>query len=141
MKLRKHIKGRRLENINQLGMDRIVDLQFGSGEAAYHVILELYDRVRLFIRSKSIFCECIYQYNSKWCNIACTCNYAPITIEVDGKRNSCEFFVNLNCDMWNACEVFFVLSLQFFCKIAPKKCSERFYKGQNSCLDLSLFAS
>jgi predicted ribosome quality control (RQC) complex YloA/Tae2 family protein len=25
-------------------MDRIVDLQFGSGEAAYHVILELYDR-------------------------------------------------------------------------------------------------
>ncbi|XP_061172941.1 ribosome quality control complex subunit NEMF-like [Saccostrea echinata] len=44
MKLRKHIKGRRLENICQLGMDRIVDLQFGSGEAAYHVILELYDR-------------------------------------------------------------------------------------------------
>lgn len=44
MKLRKHIKGRRLENISQLGMDRIVDLQFGSGEAAYHVILELYDR-------------------------------------------------------------------------------------------------
>ncbi|PZC71841.1 hypothetical protein B5X24_HaOG212373, partial [Helicoverpa armigera] len=27
-----------------LGIDRIVDLQFGSGEAAYHVILELYDR-------------------------------------------------------------------------------------------------
>jgi len=25
-------------------MDRIVDMQFGSGEAAYHVILELYDR-------------------------------------------------------------------------------------------------
>ncbi|XP_078313250.1 ribosome quality control complex subunit NEMF-like isoform X3 [Crassostrea virginica] len=44
MKLRKHIKGRRLESIKQLGMDRIVDLQFGSGEAAYHVILELYDR-------------------------------------------------------------------------------------------------
>ncbi|XP_048732715.1 ribosome quality control complex subunit NEMF-like [Ostrea edulis] len=44
MKLRKHIKGRRLENICQLGLDRIVDLQFGSGEAAYHVILELYDR-------------------------------------------------------------------------------------------------
>ena len=37
----------RLEKIEQLGIDRIVDMQFGSGEAAYHVILELYDRVRL----------------------------------------------------------------------------------------------
>uniref|UniRef100_A0A2C9K1Q6 NFACT RNA-binding domain-containing protein n=1 Tax=Biomphalaria glabrata TaxID=6526 RepID=A0A2C9K1Q6_BIOGL len=44
MKLRKHLKNRRLESISQLGTDRIVDLQFGSGEAAYHVILELYDR-------------------------------------------------------------------------------------------------
>ncbi|XP_069118098.1 ribosome quality control complex subunit NEMF-like [Argopecten irradians] len=44
MKLRKHIKGRRLESVSQLGVDRIVNLQFGSGDAAYHVILELYDR-------------------------------------------------------------------------------------------------
>ncbi|XP_076463782.1 ribosome quality control complex subunit NEMF-like [Babylonia areolata] len=44
MKMRKHLKGRRFEKIEQLGVDRIVDLQFGSGEAAYHVILELYDR-------------------------------------------------------------------------------------------------
>ncbi|XP_023950258.2 ribosome quality control complex subunit NEMF homolog [Bicyclus anynana] len=44
MKLRKHLKNKRLEKLNQLGVDRIVDLQFGSGEAAYHVILELYDR-------------------------------------------------------------------------------------------------
>lgn len=43
--MRKHIKGRRLESIEQLGVDRIIDLQFGSGEAAYHIILELYDRV------------------------------------------------------------------------------------------------
>jgi len=34
-----------LENVTQLGMDRIIDLQFGSSEAAYHVILELYDKV------------------------------------------------------------------------------------------------
>lgn len=27
-------------------MDRIVDIQFGSDEAAYHLIVELYDRVR-----------------------------------------------------------------------------------------------
>ena len=26
-------------------MDRVVDLQFGSNEAAYHIIIELYDRV------------------------------------------------------------------------------------------------
>ncbi|XP_066142754.1 ribosome quality control complex subunit NEMF homolog [Euwallacea fornicatus] len=44
MKLRKHLKNKRLESLSQLGVDRIVDLQFGSGEAAYHVILELYDR-------------------------------------------------------------------------------------------------
>lgn len=43
--MRKHLKGRRLEKIEQLGVDRIVDMQFGSSEAAYHVILELYDRV------------------------------------------------------------------------------------------------
>ncbi|CAK1547486.1 unnamed protein product [Leptosia nina] len=44
MKLRKHLKNKRLEHLTQLGIDRIIDLQFGSGEAAYHVILELYDR-------------------------------------------------------------------------------------------------
>ncbi|GJQ79158.1 hypothetical protein Trydic_g5409 [Trypoxylus dichotomus] len=44
MKMRKHLKNKRLENLKQLGSDRIIDLQFGSGEAAYHIILELYDR-------------------------------------------------------------------------------------------------
>ncbi|KAK2709835.1 hypothetical protein QYM36_013492 [Artemia franciscana] len=44
MKLRKHLKNKRLENVNQVGVDRVVDLQFGTGEAAYHVIVELYDR-------------------------------------------------------------------------------------------------
>lgn len=43
-KLRKHLRGRRLESVQQLGADRIVDLQFGSAEAAYHLIIELYDR-------------------------------------------------------------------------------------------------
>ena len=45
---RKHIRSRRLVNITQLGIDRIVDLQFGSDEAAYHLIVELYDRVRIW---------------------------------------------------------------------------------------------
>ena len=46
VQMRKHLRARRLESIEQLGIDRIIDMQFGSGEAAYHVILELYDRVR-----------------------------------------------------------------------------------------------
>ena len=37
-------------NITQLGIDRIVDLQFGSDEAAYHLIVELYDRVRIVLK-------------------------------------------------------------------------------------------
>jgi len=42
---RKHLKTRRLVSVKQLGIDRIVDFQFGSDEAAYHLIVELYDRV------------------------------------------------------------------------------------------------
>ncbi|XP_043930219.1 nuclear export mediator factor NEMF [Protopterus annectens] len=44
MKCRKHLKTRRLVSVRQLGVDRIVDFQFGSDEAAYHIIIELYDR-------------------------------------------------------------------------------------------------
>ncbi|XP_034432358.1 nuclear export mediator factor NEMF-like [Hippoglossus hippoglossus] len=44
MKCRKHLKSRRLTEVKQLGIDRIVDIQFGSDEAAYHLIVELYDR-------------------------------------------------------------------------------------------------
>ncbi|KAH9381701.1 hypothetical protein HPB48_011969 [Haemaphysalis longicornis] len=44
MKLRKHLRNKRIERLEQLGADRVVDMQFGTGEAAYHVILELYDR-------------------------------------------------------------------------------------------------
>ena len=43
--MRKHLRGRRLVSATQLGSDRIIDLQFGSDEAAFHVFLELYDRV------------------------------------------------------------------------------------------------
>ncbi|GAB0087506.1 Nuclear export mediator factor NEMF homolog [Sergentomyia squamirostris] len=49
MKLRKHLKNKRLETLTQIGTDRIVDLQFGTGEAAYHVILELYDRGNILL--------------------------------------------------------------------------------------------
>ena len=44
MQLRKHLKNKRLESITQLGVDRVVDLCFGSGEAANHLLVEVYDR-------------------------------------------------------------------------------------------------
>ncbi|XP_061700923.1 ribosome quality control complex subunit NEMF-like isoform X2 [Syngnathoides biaculeatus] len=49
MKCRKHLKTRRLAHVKQLGVDRIVDLQFGSDEAAYHLIVELYDRGNIIL--------------------------------------------------------------------------------------------
>ncbi|XP_053693997.1 ribosome quality control complex subunit NEMF homolog [Sabethes cyaneus] len=49
MKLRKHLKNKRLESMRQLGVDRIVDFQFGTGEAGYHIILELYDRGNILL--------------------------------------------------------------------------------------------
>ncbi|KAJ1654218.1 hypothetical protein IWQ61_005810 [Dispira simplex] len=44
IKLRKHLRTRRLTNIRQLGLDRIVDLEFDGGERlpTYHVIAEFY---------------------------------------------------------------------------------------------------
>lgn len=49
MKCRKHLKSRRLVSVKQLGIDRIVDFQFGSDEAAYHLIVELYDRGNIIL--------------------------------------------------------------------------------------------
>ena len=42
MKLRKHLRTKKVENIAQLGIDRVVDLTFGRGEACYHILVELY---------------------------------------------------------------------------------------------------
>lgn len=49
LQMRKHLKNKRLENLKQVGMDRIIDMQFGSGEAAYHIILEVYDRGNIIL--------------------------------------------------------------------------------------------
>lgn len=49
MKLRKHLKNKRLEHLQQLGSDRILDFQFGIDDAAYHLILELYDRGNIIL--------------------------------------------------------------------------------------------
>jgi len=45
MKMRKHLKGKRLVSAQQLGFDRVIDLQFGNrDEFAFHLIIEFYDR-------------------------------------------------------------------------------------------------
>eukprot|EP00958_Prasinococcus_capsulatus_P008112 scaffold766_cov560-Prasinococcus_capsulatus_cf.AAC.3 len=49
LKLRKHLRTKRLEKITQLGLDRIIDFAFGQGEACYHVILELYAQGNLVL--------------------------------------------------------------------------------------------
>lgn len=42
VKLRKHVKNKRIVSIKQLGFDRIIDFQFGDDDFAYHIILEIY---------------------------------------------------------------------------------------------------
>ena len=53
-KLRKHLRGLRLERISQLGnYDRVVHLVFGSGEKRHSLILELYARGNLILTTAS----------------------------------------------------------------------------------------
>lgn len=42
LKLRKHLRSKRLDDIRHLGVDRICVFTFGSGPAAHHLILEMY---------------------------------------------------------------------------------------------------
>lgn len=42
LKLRKHVRSRRLEDMKQLGSDRVVQLTFGSGESEVKLLLEFY---------------------------------------------------------------------------------------------------
>ena len=44
MKLRKHLKGKRIEQLLQPGADRVLVVACGSGEARHHLIVELYDK-------------------------------------------------------------------------------------------------
>ena len=49
MKLRKHLKNKRIEEIYQYKTDRIAVLKFGSNEAANFLIVELYDRGNILL--------------------------------------------------------------------------------------------
>lgn len=48
-KLRKSLRNKRIEDIRQVGVDRLVDIKFGSSIAANHLIIELYDRGNLIL--------------------------------------------------------------------------------------------
>jgi len=53
LKLRKHIRTRRIEAIQQLGVDRIVQITIGSGEATYYLIFEFYAQGNVILTDKS----------------------------------------------------------------------------------------
>ncbi|OQR81173.1 hypothetical protein ACHHYP_16685 [Achlya hypogyna] len=42
MKLRKHLRGKRLAAVTQCASDRVIDFTFGDGDQRHHLILELY---------------------------------------------------------------------------------------------------
>jgi predicted ribosome quality control (RQC) complex YloA/Tae2 family protein len=42
IKLRKHLRTKRLYSVKQVGFDRVVDFQFGQDEYAFHLIMEFY---------------------------------------------------------------------------------------------------
>ena len=49
LKLRKHLRTRRLEDVRQLGVDRVVDFVFGTGPGTHHLLLEMYASVRCWL--------------------------------------------------------------------------------------------
>ncbi|XP_078444958.1 zinc knuckle (CCHC-type) family protein isoform X3 [Wolffia australiana] len=53
LKLRKHIRSKRLEDIRQLGYDRIILFQFGQGPQAHYIILELYAQGNILLADSS----------------------------------------------------------------------------------------
>ena len=53
LKLRKHIRTRRVESIRQLGVDRIVQLTFGTGDNTFYLILEFYAQGNVILTDKS----------------------------------------------------------------------------------------
>lgn len=73
--MRKHLKNKRLESLKQLGVDRIVDLQFGTGEAAYHVILELYDRGNIVLTDYQMTILNILRPHTEGEKVRCVCVY------------------------------------------------------------------
>ena len=53
MKLRKHLRTKKLVSIKQLGMDRVIDLQFGREEYAFHILVELYAQGNIILTDEN----------------------------------------------------------------------------------------
>ncbi|CAH8464976.1 unnamed protein product [Schistosoma rodhaini] len=53
MKLRKHIRNKKIVDISQIGADRVVDIHIGYESSAYHLIVELYDRGNMLLTDES----------------------------------------------------------------------------------------
>ena len=49
MKLRKHLRTKRIESIRQVGIDRVIDIQFGTGTHAYHILVEFYAKGNIIL--------------------------------------------------------------------------------------------
>ncbi|KAG8243182.1 hypothetical protein J6590_050293 [Homalodisca vitripennis] len=81
MKMRKHLKNKRLEVLRQLGMDRIVDMQFGTGEAAYHVILELYDRGNIILTDYELTILNVLRPHVEGDKIKLATKYSSLTVD------------------------------------------------------------
>ena len=79
LKLRKHINNKRLESIEQVNLDRVIDLRFGSGDQSFHIIGEFYASGNI------IFTD--YQY--KILNLIHQYTYNKVTNHIDdGNRES-----------------------------------------------------
>ncbi|KDD74324.1 hypothetical protein H632_c1401p1, partial [Helicosporidium sp. ATCC 50920] len=53
IKLRRHMRSRRVEAVRQLGVDRVAALSFGSGDAACHLLLEFYAQGNVVLTDSS----------------------------------------------------------------------------------------
>ncbi|EAR88515.1 fibronectin-binding protein A, amine-terminal protein (macronuclear) [Tetrahymena thermophila SB210] len=52
MKFRKYLRSKRLEDIKQIGVERVIILTFGSGESTNHIILEMYSSGNIILTDK-----------------------------------------------------------------------------------------
>ena len=59
MKLRRYIRLKRLEDIKQIGADRVVDMKFGSGDSAFHLIHELYSQGNIILTDHNYEIVCL----------------------------------------------------------------------------------
>ena len=68
MKFRKFLRSKRLENIRQVGVERVVVFTFGTGAFTNHLILELYSQGNIILTDQNYqIVQCIrsHEFNEK----------------------------------------------------------------------------